>query len=227
MTLSSRVLKADRLSMGRQRIAVEIPAIEESFPLETNISDAFGEVVDRAKREAQAIIEQAEEQAQSIRETARREGREQGIEEGRQVGLNEARQQWETLRQELQEPLALLEGVKGYVGRLNDESTLALAAALTLALFSRLKLERLDVVAAYIAELADSMDSGKAALFLDVTWGPRVRAMEEALQAVVPALTLAIDESLENGTMRVEGEMGGVLGGPLISLKALVEEVLG
>lgn len=228
MISSSRVVKAHQQTVGRLRVSVDADVAlppEEEF--EPDISEAFGEVVERAKTEAHAILEQAEQDAGALRRAAHDEGYQTGYREGQEAGRRDVEALWQELRARLEEPLRLLEASREYMNRLNDESTLALASALTLSVFSRLKLERLDVIAAYIQELVSTVDSGRVQLFLDSTWGPRLAALEEVLKDLVPHLTLAVDESLASGSMRVESEGGGALGGPVISLKALVEEVLG
>ncbi len=228
MISSSRVVKAHQQTLGRLRVSVEadvdLPPAEEFQP---DISEAFGEVVERAKAEAHAILEQAEQDAEALRRTAHDEGYQVGYREGQAAGRREVEALWQDVKARLEEPLRLVEASREYMNRLNDESTLALASALTLAVFSRLKLERLDVIAAYIQELVSTVDSGRVQLFLDPTWGPRLTALDEVLKDLVPQLTLSVDDSLASGSMRVETEGGGALGGPLTSLKALVEEVLG
>lgn len=228
MISSSRVVKAHQQSVGRQRVSVEA-SLPEPPPaaLEPEITEAFSEVVERAKKEARAIIEQAEIEAEKARQKAHHEGYERGYEEGLRQGQADARETWDEVRHQLEEPLALIGQAKEYLGRLNDESTLALAAALTMSVYSRLKLERLDVLAAYIAELASTVDKERVTLFLDPTWGPRLRALEEVLTEAVPGVACAVDESLAQGAMRVEADGAGALGGPLLSLRALLEEVLG
>ncbi len=227
MTSSSKVIKADQQMLGRQRIAVEVPIFEESIEMAPEVETAFGEVVDRAKREARAIIEQAEMDAGALLKAARDEGYRQGYEAGHEAGRQEARASWDQLRQSIEGPLTLLQQSREYLSRLNDESTLALAAALSMAVFTQLKLERLDVIKVYIEELAGSVDGEKVAVFLDPSWGPRLRALEEVLQDSVRSLAVAVDDSLASGMMRAESELDGVLGGPLLSLQALLQEVLG
>ncbi|PSR23341.1 MAG: hypothetical protein C7B45_03235 [Sulfobacillus acidophilus] len=198
----------------------------EPLQLEPELNSAVGEVMERAKREARAIIEQAEMQAEQIRQAAQDEGRRVGVEEGRQQGRQEVEQLWAELKRHLQEPLDLLDSTRNYLARLTDESTLALAAALSVSVFSRLKLERLDVLAQYIEELAASVDQEKVTVFLDPSWSPRLKALQDALTDAVSSVMLSIDDSLQTGLMRAEGPSGGALGGPLLSLKAILQEVL-
>lgn len=227
MTSSSKVIKAHQQTLGRQRIAVEVPVMEDPVEFEPEMQTALGEVVERAKREARAIVEQAESEAHKAREQAMEEGYQTGLREGQEAGKDEARAMWADLRRNIEEPLKLLAQTRDFLDRLNDESTLALAAALTMAVFTRLKLERLDVIAGYIAELADTVDNDRVTVFLDASWGPRLAALEEALRESVKSLALAVDDSLAPGMMRADGDIGGALGGPLLSLKALLQEVLG
>jgi flagellar assembly protein FliH len=198
----------------------------EPLQIEPELDSAVGEVMARAKREARAIIEQAEMQAEQIRQAARDEGRATGLEEGRQQGRQAVEQLWDALRRRLQEPLDLIDSTRHYLTRLTDESTVALAAALSLTVFSRLKLERLDVIAQYIQELAASVDQEKVTVFLDPTWSPRLQALQDALTSAVSSVTVSIDDSLQAGVMRAEGPAAGALGGPLLSLKAILQEVL-
>lgn len=227
MTSSSRVIKADKQTFGRHRVSVDVPPMEEPVDFEPEVETRFSEVVERAKGEARAILEEAETQVEAVRREARDEGYKTGFEIGKEEGKQEAQAQWADLRRNIEEPLRLLTQSREYMDRLNDESTLALAAALTMAVFSRLKLERLDVVTGYIEELAAIVDKDKVAVFLDPSWGPRLGALQEALESSGRALALAVDEALGSGMMRAESEIGGVLGGPLLSLKALLREVLG
>lgn len=227
MTSSSKVIKAGQQMLGRQRVAVEVPIFEGPVDLAPEAETAFGEIVERAKREARAIIEQAEMDAEALLKAARDDGYRQGHEAGHEAGRQEARTSWDQLRQSIEAPIALLQQSREYLSRLNDESTIALAAALSMAVFTQLKLERLDVIKAYIEELAGSVDGQKVAVFLDPSWGPRLRALEEVLQDSVRSLAVAVDDALTPGTMRAESEWGGVLGGPLLSLQALLQEVLG
>ncbi|MCY0897347.1 MAG: hypothetical protein OWU33_00190 [Firmicutes bacterium] len=227
MTSSSKVIKAHRQLEGRLRVSVDATLPAPPVQLEPEMTEAFREMMERAKREARAIIEQAELEAADIRHHAEEEGRRQGYEAGRHQGLEEARTDWQALRRELQEPLTWVAQTRDYLGRLNDEATLALAAALSLSLYSRLKLERLDVIRDYLADLVSTVDGEKVALFLDGSWAPRLQALEEVLGEVIPAVTVAIDDSLATGVMRAEGVTSGTLGGPLVSLKRLIEEALG
>lgn len=227
MTSSSKVIKAGQQTLGRQRVAVEVPLLAETAQFAPDVENALDEVVDRAKSEARAIIEEAEMQAQWVLRQAHDEGYQAGLDQGRNEGRSEARVAWDELRKVIEEPLHLVEQSRDYLNRLNDESTLALAAALTMAVFTRLKLERLDVVAQYIEELSQTLDDKKVSVFLDASWGPRLTALTEVLQDSVHTLVLAVDDALASGEMRAEGETGGVLGGPLLSLKALLQEVLG
>ncbi|NMP23549.1 hypothetical protein [Sulfobacillus harzensis] len=227
MISSSRVLKAHQQTVGRQRVAVEVRLPDPPADFEPEITEVVSEVVDRAKSEARAIIEEAEAQAGALREQAQRDGFDAGYQAGMADGKKAAIESWQAIRQQLEEPLLLMAKTRDYLGRLNDESTLALAAALSLAVYSRLKLERLDVITAYIEELASTVDGQKVTLFLDPTWGPRLKALEELLETSVPNLVVMVDDALAQGVMRVEGEAGGALGGPWVSLKALLEEVLG
>lgn len=228
MTSSSKVVKAHQQSVARQRISVEVPILEVPVAVEPEMENVFGEVVDRAKREARAIIEQAEEDAAAIRQQAREEGREAGRQEGREEGRQEVRVLWDELRDGIKEPLELIAQSRQYLSRLNDETTLAMAASLTMAVFSRLKLERLDVVAEYIQELASTVDKDKVDVFLDPTWGPRLKALEEVLGEGVSSLSVAVDDALASGVMRAQKDGSeGALGGPLLSLKAILQEVLG
>ncbi len=227
MTSSSKVIKAHQQMLGRHRISVEVPALDEPSAFEPEMENAFGEMVERAKREARAIVEQAEAEAEIAREQARADGYQVGLREGQEAGKEEARAMWADLRRNIEEPLRLLAQSQEYLHRLNDETTLALAAALTMAVFTRLKLERLDVVAAYIGELAETVDKDRVAVFLDPSWGPRLAALDEVLKNSSRTLALAVDDSLAPGVMRAEGDDGGVLGGPILSLKALLQEVLG
>lgn len=227
MILSSRVVKANQQALGRQRVSVDATLPDTSDDFEPEITEAVSEVVERAKTEARAILEQAEQDAVRIREAARAEGYQAGYQAGADQGRAEAHRLWDSIRAQLEEPLALLSQTRDYLARLNDESTLSLAAALSLSVYSRLRLERLDVIAAYIEELVSTIDCQKVTLFLDPTWSPRLQALTELLDAAVPGLVLAVDDTLSQGTMRAEGENGGVLGGPWLSLKALLEEVMG
>jgi flagellar assembly protein FliH len=227
MTSSSKVIKAHQQTLARQRMAVEVPEIEEPVVIEPEMETAFSELVDRAKREARAIMEQAENDAQKARQEAMEEGYQTGYREGQEAGKDEARAMWADLRRNIEEPLKLLAQSREYLDRLNDESTLALAAALTMAVFTRLKLERLDVIAGYIAELAETVDKERVTVFLDPSWGPRLAALEEGLKDSIKGLALAVDDSLAPGVMRADGHVGGAVGGPLLSLKALLQEVLG
>ena len=227
MTSSSKVIKAHQQTLARQRMAVEVPEIEEPVVIEPEMETAFSELVDRAKREARAIMEQAENDAQKARQEAMEEGYQTGYREGQEAGKDEARAMWADLRRNIEEPLKLLAQSREYLDRLNDESTLALAAALTMAVFTRLKLERLDVIAGYIAELAETVDKERVTVFLDPSWGPRLAALEEVLKDSIKGLALAVDDSLAPGVMRADGHVGGAVGGPLLSLKALLQEVLG
>lgn len=227
MTSSSRVVKLHQQTLGRQRISVDVPAIAvEPLQLEPEIHSAVDEVMERAKHEARAILEQAEMQAEQVRQAARDEGYRVGQEEGRQQGRQEVQALWAELRNELKEPLDLIQSTRDYLAHLTDEATLALAAALSLAVFSRLKLERLDVIAQYIQELAATVDKEHVTVFLDPTWGPRLAALQDALADGIASLTLAVDDCLQAGVMRAEGPSGGVLGGPLLSLKAILQEVM-
>lgn len=228
MISSSKVVKAHQQTLARQRVAVEALWPEtQGTDFEPELTEAVSEVVDRAKSEARAIIEEAEVSAESLRQEARDRGFQAGYEAGLAEGREEAREAWQDLRAALRVPLEVAQKAETYLNRLNDESTLALAAALSMAVYSRLKLERLDVVVAYIEELVSAVDGPKVSVFLDPTWGPRLKALEELLKDTLPHLVLEIDEQLTQGLMRVEGETGGALGGPWISLKALLEEVLG
>jgi flagellar assembly protein FliH len=227
MTSSSKVIKAHQQTLARQRMAVEVPEMEEPVVIEPEMETAFSELVDRAKREARAIMEQAETDAQKARQEAMEEGYQTGYREGQEAGKDEARAMWADLRRNIEEPLKLLAQSREYLDRLNDESTLALAAALTMAVFTRLKLERLDVIAGYIAELAETVDKERVTVFLDPSWGPRLAALEEVLKDSIKGLALAVDDSLAPGVMRADGNVGGAVGGPLLSLKALLQEVLG
>ncbi|MCY0878375.1 MAG: hypothetical protein OWU84_05490 [Firmicutes bacterium] len=226
MTSSSKVIKAHRQREGRLRVSVDAALPVSAGELETEMTEAFQEVVERAKREAQAILEQAESEAEEIRRRARDEGYRDGYEAGQRDGRQHVAAEWQGLRQALQEPLTVARKTGDYVSRLNDEATLALAAALSLSLYSRLKLERLDVVRDYLADLVATVDSEKVTLFLDPSWSPRLQALEEALGEMTQSVTLAIDEALANGVIRAEALTGGVLGGPVVSLKRLIEEAL-
>lgn len=226
MTLSSKVIKASQQNLARQRVAVEVPDAEEPLDLSPEVENVVDEVVSRAKSEARAILEQADADAERIRQEAQKEGHQTGYAAGYEAGRAEARALWEELRASIEEPVRLLEQSRDYLDRLNDEATLALASALTMAVFSRLRLERLDVIAAYIQELAQTVDGDRVTVFLDSSWGPRLKALEEALGESVKAVALAVDETLASGTMRAEGARDGVLAGPMLSLRALLQEVL-
>ncbi len=228
MISSSKVVKAHQQTLARQRVAVEalLPETQET-DFEPELTEAVSEVVARAKSEARAIIEEAEMSAETLRQEARDRGFREGYEAGMSEGRERSREAWEEIRARLTEPLELAEQTEAYLNRLSDESTWALAAALSLAVYSRLKLERLDVVVAYIEELVSTVDGPKVNLFLDPTWGPRLKALEELLKDTLPNLVIKIDEQLAQGLMRAEGDTGGALGGPWLSLKALLEEVLG
>ncbi len=228
MISSSKVVKAHQQSLARQRISVEVPLLELAIEVEPQIETALGEVVNRAKQEARAILEQAEVEAEKIRQGARQEGHEMGRREGRQAALEEVRALWEEVRNAINEPLGLISQSREYLSRLNDETTLAMAAALTMTVFSRLRLERLDVVTGYIQELAAQVDKDKVEIFLDSSWAPRLHALEEALGGAVSSVTVAVDEALASGMMRAQKEGAeGALGGPLLTLKALLQEALG
>lgn len=223
----SKVIKAEQQKLGRQRLSVQWRPLDPSSPAVPEVSAELTDLIARAKAEAVAILENAETEARAVREQARQEGYQAGWDAGYQEARHEVQTAWQAIRQELEAPRQKLQQLNAVLERLGDEQTLAVAAALSLKLYSRLKLERLDVIHEYIQELADTMDQKSLTLFVDPTWEPRLTALQEVLDQGVTPLVVKIDDALAAGTMRIEGETGGFLGGPVVSLQTLLQEVLG
>lgn len=229
MTLSSsRVIRGSQQTLGAQPIPVRVKIRNRAAGenIAPDMSRAVDEVLQRAKLEARAIIEQASAEVSALRQAAEDEGQQKGFDAGFHEGLEQAQAAWAAMKEELQKPLQIIQEVQQYTNRLADEATLALAAALTTTLYSRLKSERLDVLVAYIEEMVSAVNHDTVTLFLDPTWSPRMQALQDALSSTLPGLTLAVDEQLSQGVFRCEGDQGGILAGPLLSLQALVQETL-
>lgn len=204
----SKVIKAEQQKLGRQRLAVQWRPLDPASPVVPEVSAELTDLLARAKAEAMAILENAETEARTIRDKARQEGYQAGWDAGYQEARQEVQAAWQAIRQELEAPRQKLQQLKAVLDRLGDEQTLAVAAALSLKLYSRLKLERLDVIHEYIQELADTMDQKSLTLFVDPTWEPRLAALQEVLDQGVTPMVVKIDDALATGTMRIEGETG-------------------
>lgn len=219
MTLSSRVIKAGRQVSGhRIRLAWRSP---EPKPPSVDLEAEVAAVIERAKAEARAVLEEAERQAQQRTQ----EGYEEGVRQGREEGLRAVTDEWAPVRDALAQSLAELQDLQDVCRGLRDDRTWAQAAALAAALFDRKAKDDPEALVPYWMELADAVDSSQVTLFLDPGFRDRIADITARLQEAGSTLTVAIDQTLQPGEMRAEGQAGGVIGGALAGLHAVLEEV--
>jgi flagellar biosynthesis/type III secretory pathway protein FliH len=221
MILSSRVVKANRLAMGQNALKI-LAKSNQDLTLDVEVTTRVGQMVARAQREAEAILEEAQEQAKLILESARTRGYQEGMEKG----LAQSRGQWQAMAESLQ---ALLDKM-GILGRLSDalyqEETLSVAGAIVVRLFPLLADRDPGVVTGYIQDAINLLDENTVRIFVSSKWEPYVTKLVNRLQTDVSAVTVAVDHMLGWDEWRIEGDRGGILAGPVSSVDTVINEVM-
>ncbi len=222
MTLSSRVVKADRLAMGQDALKIFSKTSDNPVVLEQEVATRVDQLIGRARREAEAVLEEAQEQARLIVESARARGYEEGLERG----LSQSRNQWHSVEQQLASIVGAFGDLDQLVQILRQEETLTLAAAMAARLFPMLAERDPDIIRGYLNDAANQLDDDKLRLFVSKKWEPYLKAIVERMKSESQSLTLAVDQVLSEGEWRLEGDHGGILAGPVASLQTIVNEVI-
>ena len=108
-TLAARAVQPDGFVAGLNPEAVEVVPKEETISMEELLEQKTAEaeeILSNARQQAQAIVSEAEGKAESVLENARQTGYEEGLSEGRQQAqqeLDERRQQMDEEGKNLQE----------------------------------------------------------------------------------------------------------------------------
>ena len=228
MILSSRVVKADRQSWSGMpfRLETERLSAAEVAQAMPDVAQSVQSLIDRAKQEAAAILEEAEMKSASWRKEAEEEGYRRGMERGRADGLAEAKAQWEDVYRRLAEPLEMVPRLLERIELLCEENTWAAASALVGRLFPVLAEREPAALVSYLSDLCGQVTGSDVTLYVDPEWAMRIAPLIGDFPESLKTVKLAVDKSLEAGQMRAEGDRDGVLGGAVTSLKAIMNEVL-
>lgn len=220
--LSSRVVKANRLAMGQEAHRI----LPKSGPNPVDIDEAVVERVDhmiaRSRQEAAAILEEAQEEARRLTQSAW----EKGYHEGMQQGLAQSRDQWQTILSQMAAPLASLDQLGNFTKTLQQEEMLSLAGALLVRCFPILADQDPGAFQSYLKAAIAELNDESVRIFVSPKWEPYVKRVVIDLQAEMQDLRLAVDQMLEEDAWRLEADHGGILAGPLTTLYTVINEVI-
>lgn len=224
------VIKARHQVVGGSRHQINW---QDSVPLDMSqsvnpeVEKAIHDLIVRAQEEAAAILEEAQANAAVIEAEAVQRARADGYEAGWQEGLADARTTW----RQWQEPLGEVSELYAQLGRiaegLQDDKTWAQAGALAEHFVEQWAPEHARAIAPTFSQLAQRVDAHDVLLYLDERWRDRVEEVSEALSGQTQSIRTLIDETLDAGHLRVEGESGGVLASITLSLKTLIAHLRG
>ncbi len=229
MTLSSNVLKAQTVKNNAEPVRLHVGP-NDMLPVYAAVAEAQKaavEIVTRAQDEARAIIEGAEEEVGQIREQARREAHDQGLQEGRGQGRKEALAQWSKTRDQIQELWVKIEQLKSYTKLLEAELVLAQAAALTRTFIEEEGMNRPELLRQYLTQVVQSLEGTQITLFLSPEFHNTVKRLSKNWEPLWQEVELAVDRTLETLEMRLKTEGGDeFLAGPAAALTRILDEVL-
>ncbi len=222
MTLSFRVVKADRLAMGQEAHRILPRAGAEQPGLDETITERVDQMIARARREAEAILEEAQEEARHQTQQAR----ERGYQEGLAQGLAQSREQWQTILTHMADPLERLNKLGQFADMLHQEEVLSIAGALLVRCFPILLDQAPSSFASYLEAALMELDDEAARLFVSPRWEARLKSLVQDIRPGVGSLTVVVDRMLGDDEWRLESDRGGVLAGPITTLHTLINEVI-
>lgn len=191
------------------------------------VDKAIQDLISRAQEEAAAILEEAQANAAVIEAEAEQRARSEGYEAGWKEGLSKVQATWI----QWQEPLGAVSELYDQLGRiaegLHDDKTWAQAGSLAQHFVEEWAPEHAHAIAPTFAQLAQRVDSHEILLYLDARWRDRVVEVSESLSRQTQTIRTLIDETLDSGHLRIEGEAGGVLASVTLNLKTLIAHLRG
>jgi flagellar assembly protein FliH len=230
MTLSSNVIKAPKIRFASGPVHLLIPDAGTS-PLSEGAGDdlrsAASEVISRAKEEAQAILDEAQEQRGQIFQEARDSGFQDGLAQGMVSGRTAAADMWLEMQGQVQGVFDALDRLRQYAQVLDPELVLAQAAALSKKFMVARSLEQPDMLRDFLTALLGTLEEDDVTLFLSPTFERTLRPLLQDWGTPWKAVTLAADRQLQDFEVRVQGASGqSLLAGPATSLTRMLNEVL-
>lgn len=204
---------------------------QKSVPVDMSVNPevekAIHDLIARAQNEAAAILEEAQANAAVIEAEAERRGRAEGHDAGWKEGLADVRTTWLQWHEPLEAVLELYAQLGRIAEGLQDDKTWAQAGTLAEHFVAEWAPEHAHAIAPTFAQLAQRVDANEVLLYLDARWRDRVHEVSESLSQQTQSIRTLIDETLDSGHLRIEGEAGGVLASVTLSLKTLIAHLRG
>ncbi len=207
--------------MGQEALRI----LPKSSPNQPGLDEAVAERVDqmiaRSRREAEAILEEAHEEARRLTHNAREKGYQEGLEQG----LAQSRTQWQTILAQLASPLVSLDKLGQFAETLHQEEMLSLAGAILVRCFPLLAEKDPAVFSSYLEAALMELDDQAVRLFISPKWEPYLKTVIQEVRPGIQSLKLVVDRMLQEDEWRLETDRGGVLAGPITTLSILLNEV--
>ncbi|MCY0909498.1 MAG: hypothetical protein OWR62_14025 [Sulfobacillus thermotolerans] len=232
MTLSSKVIKAGHIRHGDEPVqlgsAVDVKWVSSMDGTMHEAMNAAEEIIERAKAEAQAILDEAREERQQIHQAAHAEGYQAGHAEGVVAGKQAAHKEWLKIQEAVQGVLERTQRLQHYADRLEPEVVLAQAAALSAKFFSQQARENPQALKEYLTALLGTVGDDEVVLFVSPSFKATVESLAKEWAGPWQQVRVAVDRELDALECRVQGEPGGqsFLAGPITTLTAVLDEVL-
>ncbi len=195
-------------------------------PNPVDIDEAVVERVDhmiaRSRQEAQAILEEAQEEARRLTQN----GWEKGYQEGMQQGLAQSRDQWQTILSQMAAPLVSLDQLGNFTKAVQQEEMLSLAGALLVRCFPIVAERDPTAFQSYLEAAIAELNDESVRIFVSPKWEPYVKGVAIDLRAQIQDLRVIVDQMLGEDEWRLETERGGILAGPLTTLYTVINEVI-
>lgn len=221
MILSSRVVKANRLAMGQEALRILPKAGPNQPGLDEAVAERVDQMIARSRREAEAILEEAQEEARRLTHNAREKGYQEGLEQG----LAQSRAQWQTILEQLARPLVSVDKLGHFSETLHQEELLSIAGALIVKCFPILAEKDPAVFQSYLEAALLELDDDAVRIFVSPKWEPYVVSVVEKIRPGIQSLKVVVDRMLGDEEWRMETDRGGILAGPTTTLYTLINEV--
>lgn len=221
----SRVLKPP-FSVETEPLKVGLSASElAATHVATEVQVAAESILLRTREEALAILEQAEAEAATVRETARNEGWHEGYRAGQEEVRAELNALVEGLRQALERPLAEVAVLNRRVDLAADAVVLGTAALLAEQVLGEALADR-DRLLRRARALLDETDGDRLRLYCAPEVLEWLKQAEPALERGRRTVEILQDEHLNGPDLVVSGAEGGLDGRLTETLAHILEEVL-